>query len=96
MMNADCRRWSVGIALLVVLCVQSAGRGQEVVWRPSQRTALEAVTQREVELKKVNQQIWEFAEVGLEETRSSQLLVRKLKRLASMFVSALPTCRQPS
>ncbi len=78
-MNADCSRWSAGIALLVVLCVNSAGLAQESVWRTSQRTALADVTQREVELKKVNQQIWEFAEVGLEETRSSQLLVTKLK-----------------
>ena len=47
--------------------------------RPSQKTALEDVKRREVELKAVNQQIWSFAEVGLEETRSSQLLIAKLK-----------------
>lgn len=52
---------------------------QDVNWRPSQLTALTDVRQREAELKDVNQQIWKFAEVGLEETRSSQLLVEKLK-----------------
>jgi aminobenzoyl-glutamate utilization protein B len=47
--------------------------------RPSQQSAASDVETREAELKAVNKAIWEFAEVGLEEKRSSALLVEKLK-----------------
>jgi aminobenzoyl-glutamate utilization protein B len=66
------------IALMCGLCSLSA-EAQDAPWRPSQKTALADVKQREAELKDVNQQIWKFAEVGLEEMKSSQLLIDKLK-----------------
>lgn len=47
--------------------------------RPTQQTALGEIDARSDELKAVNKAIWEFAEVGLEERRSSSLLVEKLK-----------------
>ena len=69
------------LAVALIMGGLSAGPrvdAQEAL-RPSQKTALAEVRQREGELKDVNQQIWNFAEVGLEETKSSQLLVDKLK-----------------
>lgn len=47
--------------------------------RPTQLTAVADVESRTDELKDVNQSIWEFAEVGLQEHRSAGLLVSKLK-----------------
>lgn len=47
--------------------------------RPSQQTAIADVEARVEELKSVNHAIWEFAEVGLQEHRSSTLLVAKLR-----------------
>lgn len=66
------------IAMVSVCCVFTAS-AQEVQLRATQQTALADVKRREAELKDVNQQIWKFAEVGLDEVRSSQLLVSKLK-----------------
>ena len=47
--------------------------------RPTQQSAVAEVEARHSELVEVNKAIWEFAEVGLEERRSSALLVEKLK-----------------
>lgn len=47
--------------------------------RPSQQAAVADVDGRSEELKAVNKAIWEFAEVGLQEHKSSALLVEKLK-----------------
>jgi len=44
----------------------------------TQRTAVDEVDRRAQELKTVNQAIWKWAEVGLEEHRSSGLLIEKL------------------
>lgn len=70
-------RLVLGISL-VLLGNASIGRAQES-FRPSQQTALDEVDARADELRAVNKAIWEFAEVGLEERRSSALLVEKLK-----------------
>lgn len=43
------------------------------------KTAVAEIDNRANELKEVNQSIWKFAEVGLKETRSSGLLLDKLK-----------------
>jgi aminobenzoyl-glutamate utilization protein B len=48
-------------------------------FRPSQETAIADVEQRQQELIDVNQSIWKFAEVGLQERKSSDLLISKLK-----------------
>jgi len=47
--------------------------------RPSQKTAIAEIAKRARQLRDVNKAIWEFAEVGLEETRSSRLLIDHLE-----------------
>lgn len=47
--------------------------------RPSQDTALAAIAAKSAEILEVNRALWEFAEVGLEEKRSSSLLIERLK-----------------
>jgi aminobenzoyl-glutamate utilization protein B len=47
--------------------------------RDSQQTAIAEVARIEPQLTAVNKSIWEFAELGLQEHRSSALLVEKLK-----------------
>ena len=64
------------IALLCLACF-SASAAEPM--RPTQKTAVAEVVARETELNAINKAIWEFAEVGLEEKRSSALLVEKLK-----------------
>ena len=46
---------------------------------PSQQTALSHIDQRVDLLKRVNRQIWEFAEVGYQEVKSSALLRDELR-----------------
>lgn len=60
----------------------------------SQQTAVDDVTKRSNELKMVNHAIWDFAEIGLQETKSSQLLIDKLKQAGFSVksgVSDMPT-----
>jgi aminobenzoyl-glutamate utilization protein B len=49
-------------------------------FRPTQKTALADVDNRKDDILAVNKAIWEFAEVGLQEKKSSALLVAKLKQ----------------
>ena len=69
-----CRAMLVGITLLFA---SRPGVAQHL--RPTQKSALQEIEARQSELIEVNKAIWEFAEVGLEERRSSALLVDKLK-----------------
>ena len=48
-------------------------------FRPAQLHAMEKIREMEPQLKAINKAIWEFAEVGLEERRSSALLIEQLK-----------------
>ena len=62
--------------------------------RPSQQTAIADVEKRTQELEQVNKAIWNFAEVGLTETRSSALLVEKLRSNGFQVktgISGMPT-----
>ncbi|WLD11317.1 amidohydrolase [Planctellipticum variicoloris] len=62
--------------------------------RPTQRTAMEDVDRRTDELRLVNKALWEFAEVGLEEKKSSALLVEKLREAGfdvRVGVAGMPT-----
>jgi aminobenzoyl-glutamate utilization protein B len=84
------------ILLTVVLacgfCASNARCDEE--FRPSQQTAIADVQSRTDELKAVNQAIWNFAEVGLEEHQSASLLVSKLKQNGfevKQGVSDMPT-----
>ena len=60
-----------------VVAAASSGECDEH-FRSSQQTAIADVEARSDELKAVNQAIWNFAEVGLEEHQSASLLVSKL------------------
>ena len=60
----------------------------------AQQTAIQSVEAQRQNILDVNQAIWEFAEVGLEEHKSSQLLVRKLAAAGFQVktgVSQMPT-----
>ncbi len=52
---------------------------QPAEYRPSQKSALESVAAHTPEILDVNQSLWRYAEVGLQEHRSSSLLIEKLK-----------------
>lgn len=64
--------------LLAAVCAASTLSAAEPP-RASQQTAVADVDARRDELAAVNKAIWEFAEVGLQEHKSSALLVEKLK-----------------
>lgn len=58
------------------------------------KSAAADIDSRADELKAVNQSIWKFAEVGLKETKSSNLLLEKLKFAgfeAKSGISGMPT-----
>lgn len=74
-----CKLLSVIYALTAILSAGADEPAHSMKWRESQQSALQEVTRLETQLKAVNKAIWEFAEVGLEERRSSALLVEKLK-----------------
>lgn len=68
------------LALIACLIPLAGLRADDPQLRESQQTAVRAVDARADELRAVNQAIWEFAEVGLEEQQSSALLMQKLKQ----------------
>jgi aminobenzoyl-glutamate utilization protein B len=62
--------------------------------RETQRTALDEVDRRADGLKAVNQSIWSWAEVGLQETKSAKLLESKLEEAGFEIrsgVAGMPT-----
>ncbi len=61
---------------------------------PTQQTALDKVSAIEKEILQVNMSIWDYAEVGLQEVKSSALLVNKLRKhgfTVETGVSDMPT-----
>jgi len=88
------RAWQLIVPLGCLSLAVPVASGQEPPLRPSQQAAIADVEQRQEELQAVNQAIWQFAEVGLQETRSSALLVDKLRAAGfevKTGVSNLPT-----
>lgn len=86
----------MGIALLLAGSFPLAAQddNQQPNFRPSQQTALADVASRTDELAKVNKAIWEFAELGLQEHKSSALLINKLKAngfTVKQGISNMPT-----
>ena len=73
--NTSCNGCHTGQGFVVEMRAQE---GADRALTPAQLTAIADVDARADELKQVNKAIWEFAEVGLEEHRSSALLVEKL------------------
>jgi aminobenzoyl-glutamate utilization protein B len=81
-------------AILYFAAMTCLAHAADAPLRPTQQTAVADVEARADELKSVNKAIWEFAEVGLEETRSSGLLVEKLRSAGfevKTGVSNMPT-----
>ena len=72
--------WMLLVISLLGISVSSAlAEDLATALRASQRSAIETIGGHESQLKAINKAIWEFAEVGLEERRSSALLVEHLK-----------------
>ncbi len=67
------------LALLIIVAGPALGTAQEAPLSKAQQAALGAVNASESTIRQVNRAIWEFAEVGLEETKSSALLVEQLR-----------------
>lgn len=77
--------WCTTLALAAFCIAETAIAGENVPqparpsWRPAQQTGLEHVEKLRAEIVEMNRAIWEFAEPALEEKRSSELLVAKLR-----------------
>ncbi|MDX1970618.1 MAG: amidohydrolase [Planctomycetaceae bacterium] len=69
------------LALLILVAVAGPAplTAQEPPLSKAQQAAVGAVNASASTIRQVNRAIWEFAEVGLEETRSSTLLVEQLR-----------------
>ncbi len=79
---------------LLTILIASSVDAVEPNWRPSERTAVEHVEACRDELKQMNQALWKFAEVGLEEKQSSTLLIERLRKAGfevKTGVSGMPT-----
>src|SRR5690606_25513881 len=77
-----------------VAVADDAEKKEDKALRASQQTAIAAVEERADMLCDVNKQIWQFAEVGLEEHRSSKLLQEKAKAAGfevKAGISGMPT-----
>lgn len=72
------RSFDVRTFVLLLLTSVSSVFAQSPL-RPSEQTALMHIDQRTDLLKHVNRDIWKFAEVGLEERQSSELLMEILR-----------------
>jgi len=70
--------WILGAALFA--CDACVVLAQDQPLRDSQKSAISEVDKMSDDLIKVKKSLWEFAEVGLEEKRSSQLLMDRLER----------------
>ena len=82
------------VATAVVILGSVAVANAEGELRPTQRTAVSEVERRADEIKAVNKTIWELAEVGLKETKSSALLIDKLRAAGFSVetgISGMPT-----
>jgi len=69
-------------SLAIVALVSTAGscaEPTEAPFRATQQSALAAIDELSETVKTVNRQIWQFAEVGLQETRSAALLSDQLE-----------------
>lgn len=64
---------------LFMLALVPAGLTAREPLSPAQQTALASIAARAAEIRQVNRAIWSFAELGLEEHRSSTLLIERAK-----------------
>lgn len=68
-----------GQGMLAATAAEPA-RSPAPAWRPSQRTALDEIERIRPRILSINRDIWDFAEVGLEETKSAALLTDELRK----------------
>ncbi|MCH2572039.1 MAG: amidohydrolase [Planctomycetes bacterium] len=90
-----CNRSETGSLLvtLLVFSVLGTGNATEPLTQ-AQKTSIEEVVQRSMLLEKINSQIWELAEVGLNETKSAKILVEQLIKegfTVKQDVAGMPT-----
>ena len=79
---------------IFLLCAATTLNAQEVKLSPVNTTIVNHVSEKSDLIKSVNQQIWNFAEVGLQEIRSSELLQSHLKTAGFRIqrgISKMPT-----
>ena len=70
---------SLVVLACAVCCPGFVGAEEPDAWPAPHQTALDSVEAHETEIKEINQAIWNFAEIGLEEHKSAALYVKKLK-----------------
>jgi len=68
------------ICFVQPLAAQEANEAKKPSFRATQQTAIDDIESRTKELLEVNKSIWDYAEVGLQETKSAKLLISKLKK----------------
>jgi aminobenzoyl-glutamate utilization protein B len=82
------------IVFLVLSFLSTWCHGADPAIRPTQQTAIAEVDRLADSIKQVNQSLWKWAEVGLQEHQSSKLLVEKLREAGfevKSGVSGMPT-----
>ena len=72
------RPWQFILITVLTSAHTMATRADDTSLRPSQQTALAEVDRSAEQIKQTNQQLWKLAEVGLQERRSSALLIHQL------------------
>ncbi len=80
--------------VLIFLFLTTTISAQQTELKPVNKTIVESVTDNANLIKAVNQQIWNFAEVGLQEEKSSAVLQQNLKREGFKVengISGMPT-----
>jgi aminobenzoyl-glutamate utilization protein B len=90
--NTACRlRW---FTTLTLLAASSPVLGQTDALSDAQQVAIAAVDEQSQLLRQVNQTIWKYAEVGLQETKSSALLIHHLEEAGFQVeqgIAGMPT-----
>ena len=82
------------MTVLIFLFLTTAISAQQTELKPVNKTIVKSVTDNANLIKAVNQQIWNFAEVGLQEEKSSAVLQQHLKREGFKVengISGMPT-----
>ena len=69
----------IPIAVLFLAAIAAQSHGADTTLGPAQQSAVEEVDRIADTIKSVNQSLWKWAEVGLQEVQSSKLLVDKLR-----------------
>ncbi len=74
---------------LVTLGMNSTKAEEDAKFSPAQQAAIQSVEQNQAAILETNRKIWEFAEVGLQERQSADLIKAQLKRAGFQIKSGL-------